>query len=298
MTAAVTMTSCNNDEAVVNNTDRNAVQFASTGTEALQTRVNGENWDGDETIGIYMVENGTTNVAESAENIPYSTSSTGATATFSPSTDAPTIYYPVSTPAKVDFIAYYPYKQTLTTYWTYPVNVANQTSQSDIDLLWKKENNADNGYDKTQATVNLAFTHQLTKLNLTVQPGAGVTDLTNLAVRIKGMNTTAGFDIKGTAGFTNESNAEDITPYSAGSYNYEAILLPVETLGAGHSITFTIGNDVYTWKLSGVGGITGGKLESGKKYAYTVTLSKHAISVTGTIVDWGTGEAGGTGTAD
>jgi hypothetical protein len=296
MTAAVTMTSCNNDEAVVNNTDRNAVQFASTGTEALQTRVDGANWDGGEIIGIYMVENSTTNVAESAKNIQYvNSASQGANATFSPFMGAP-IYYPVTTPAKVDFIAYYPYQPALTN-WKYSVNVATQVSQSGIDLLWTKEDNSGNGYDKTHAApVNLAFTHQLTKLSLTVQPGTDVT-LANLAVRIKGMNTTADFDVK-TAGFTNEGDAKDITPYNAVNNEYEAILLPVLTLGTGHSITFTTDSGVYTWNLSGAGGITGDKLESGKKYAYTVTLNKHALSVTGTIVDWGIGEAGGSVTAN
>jgi hypothetical protein len=301
LAVAITMTACGNSEqAADDNTHRVAVQFASTGTDAAQTRVSGANWEGNEIIGVYMVEHGTTNVAESAENIPYVTTSVGANATFTPfATDI--IYYPVTTPAKVDFIAYYPRRRPDD--MLFGLNVSNQSLQSlqsYIDLLWAKADNADAGYDKTQATpVNFAFTHRLAKLNLTVVAGTGVTSLTDLAVNIEGMYTQARFDIMGTGGFSNESAVASITPYVAGNNRYEAILLPVGTLGTGHLITFTIGDDVYTWNLSGDGGIDSGKLESGKKYDYTVTLQKHTLSVTGTIVDWIDGELEpGTGTAE
>jgi hypothetical protein len=284
LAVAITAASCGHEPAA--NDPRVAVQFASTGLDAAPTRINGTEWEGGELIGIYMVEHGTNTIVQYVDNFMYKATTAGPVTTFSP--EGPTIYYPVTTPEKVDFCAYCP--RTVSTTSAYPVSVQNQTSQDNIDLLWVR---AGAGYDKTRVDpVELAFTHQLAKLNLTVVAGEGVTSLAGLAVSIEGMYTSASFDLIGTNGITGESNVAPITPHDAGNNTYEAILLPVDPLEATHLITFTIGTDVYTWNLSGTGGISSSKLESGKKYDYTVTLNKHALNITGTINDWTPGDSG------
>ncbi|MBK5720632.1 fimbrillin family protein [Dysgonomonas sp. Marseille-P4677] len=83
------------------------VKFSS-GISANLAKVggtDGNQWEGNESIGIYMVGNKTTDVAEGAQNIRYTTTSTGASATFTSTTP---IYYPVNILSKVDFIAYHP----------------------------------------------------------------------------------------------------------------------------------------------------------------------------------------------
>jgi hypothetical protein len=295
LAATTVFVSCNKDDETVNGSDRVAVKFAATGATGMQTRVSGALWNSGDPVGIYMFAHGTSNVSEGYANVQY-TSSAGATATFSP--EGTTIYYPQNTVSTVDFLAYHPYQSGLSaTNRTYAVNVADQTTQSAIDLMLSGvANNSGAGYGKAYTgNVNLLFAHRLVKLNLTVQTSTSVTSLSGLSVKIKGMNTTADFDMA-SAAISNEDAPADITPKDAGSYTYEAILLPVATLGGSHEIVFTIGSDIYTWELSGTDGITSGSLAGGTKYGYTVTLEKHGVNVQGTITDWNS--ATGTGIAE
>jgi hypothetical protein len=283
---------CNEEGVVVNdNKNRKAVKFASTEATA-QTRVDGSDWAAGDPIGIYMLENGTNTVAEGAENIQYTAKSAGSgSIDFRAISAEKTIYYPVTIPGKVDFITYHPYQSTLKN-WIYKVDLAIQDSQTAIDLLWAKADNNGAGYDKTTHTVPLNFAHKLAKLILTVSEGDGVTSLNGLQVSINGTNTNADCDVR-TGTLTPGTVPAGIKPWkNASSYQYEAILLPAD-LDGNNTVTFTIGNDIYTWKISG--DIT--KLEAGKKYNYTVTLNKHSIGITGSITDWVSGGTGA-GTAD
>ncbi|KAA6342076.1 hypothetical protein EZS27_010140 [termite gut metagenome] len=283
--------SCSNDE-VVNNSDRVAVKFASTGVSA-QTRIDGVNWIGnDDHIGIYMVQNGSSSVSENAANIEYIANTSGSSTDFSPFDPAQTICYPVDISNKVDFIAYYPYLASVAEEGKYSVDVSNQ--EGDINLLWAKVDNDAAGYDKTSGNVTLLFTHQLAKLHLTVVGDIGVGSLSGLIVSINGINTEADFDVMtGTWDTGNSPNSISPKEIDNGeNYEYEAILLPIETLDTSHTVTFTIASGVYTWELfSNIA-----KLEAGKKYDYTVTLTKREISILGSIADW-TSEGTGTGEA-
>jgi hypothetical protein len=295
LAATTVFVSCNKDDETVNGDEPVAVKFATTSATGVQTRVSGASWDSGDPVGIYMLAHGTSSVSEGYANVQYA-SSAGATATFSPT--GATIYYPQNAASTVDFLAYHPYQPGLSAAnRTYAVNVAAQTSQSAIDLMLSGvADNSGAGYDKTYTgNVNLLFAHKLVKLNLTVQTSASVMSLSGLSVKIKGMNTTADFDLA-SAAISNEGAPADITPKDAGSYIYEAILLPVAALGGSHEIAFTIGSDVYTWELSGAGGVTGGALAGGAKYDYIVTLEKHGVNAQGTITPWNS--ATGTGIAD
>lgn len=294
--ALVTFTSCDNDEQPENNPLE--VKFTS-GINALPTTkaaIDGAGnsvWETGDPVGIYMVKNGTTTVAEGADNAKYTAKTAGASTSFTASGTA--IYYPVDETATVDFIAYHPHNTAVTNY-VYPVNVATQTSQTAIDLMYApRMNNGGAGYSKADAAapVNFAFGHQLAKLILNVEKGAGVTgNLTS--VSITGMNTTASFDLKGTAGLTTPGNQANITPFTAteGS-KYEAILLPVAALGAAHTVEFTVGTETYVWNMSG----DIASLAAGSIYTYDITLTKYAVGVSGSITKWTVGETG-TGTAE
>jgi hypothetical protein len=161
--------------------------------------------------------------------------------------------------------------------------VAAQTPQTGIDLLYAKTAVA---YSKTSGAVSLPFTHQLVKLNMSVLVGNGISDLNGLTVAIKGMNTAATFNLSDGSGLGAQSVPADITPHDAGSYAYEAILLPVSSLGDSHKVEFTLGGNTYTWKMADdiSGGLTGGY-----KYTYTISVNKTDINVHGTISPWGEG---------
>lgn len=290
---ATLFTSCNvNDD---NGDNALGVKFTS-GITASQTKatIDGSGnsvWEAGDPVGIYMVGNGGTTVAESIENVKYTASAAGASTSFA--STGTVIYYPVNTPAKVDFIAYHPYSASVSN-WVYPVNVATQTPQTNIDLMWAKANNVGVGYDKTNTSaVDFTFEHKLVKLVMNVSKGSGVTGNIS-SVAIKGMNTTANFDLTGVGGLTGADGAVTITPFTATAESkYEAILLPVSTLGASHTVEFTIGSETYTWKMSNE--IT--SLAAGSIYTYDITLTKYAVNATGSISKWTAGTPG-TGIAD
>ncbi|MDR3061748.1 MAG: fimbrillin family protein [Dysgonamonadaceae bacterium] len=277
--------SCNKDDKEPEVND-GRVEFSS-GLIGLHTKVSGDNgisWDGDETIGIYMMGHETSDVVENAENVEYTNSLAGATATFTSTTP---IYYPVNVAQKVDFIAYHPYNEDLQDE-KYLIDLSDQTDQSAIDLMSALtiEMSAPSGYDKTNTDpVNLKFKHQLVKVIINVIAGDGVIDLTGLDVEIVGMNTSADFDLTGKEGISNETIISNISPYKQpGAYTYEIILLPV-TLSGSHVVKFALDQNIYTWTIND----NDNKIvlfEGGKKYAFNVTLNKNEVQVTGEIEPW------------
>lgn len=291
--SAILFASCSSDDES-NEPNDGRVKFTS-GVNAPTTKVagaNGDQWEGTEQIGIFMRDNAAGKAIQQP-NVLYTTTSTGASATFTSSTP---LYYPVNTPAAVDFVAYHPYT-TLTGDYGYSVDVATQTSQSAIDLMVATADNSAAGYDKTNTSpVNLVFKHQLAKVKIDVTAGDGVADLTGLAVSIKGMNTKANFDIS-SATLSNEGTVAAITPVGTGA-NYEAILLPVAL--TTQTIEFTVGGNTYVWQINDSANNTNNvtSLEKGKVYTFNVTVQKNKVTVTGTITPWQSAGAPTTGTAN
>lgn len=298
-TASILMVSCTNDDTTVLNNDR-TVRFTSGATATPGTRVaidaDGNSlWDAGDPVGIYMVGRGTTEVVDGNANIPYTAAQAGASTAFTPA-DA-SIYYPLNEAAPVDFIAYHPYNAAVADF-VYPIDLSNQTSQTAIDLMTARADKGGNGYTKTDGSANtvvdFTFSHRLAKLVMNVTKDASVPGTITL-VEIVGMNIRAKFDLKGTDGVTDALFPTAIIPctVTAGE-KYEAILLPVDALNAGHTVVFfTDAKETYTWAISK----DIPKLEAGKIYTYGVNVTKHAVTANGSINKWEVGSAG-TGTAE
>lgn len=290
--------SCEKDNSPVNYDG--AVRFTSGGATATQTRVaidpqDKSVWEKGDPVGIYMVKHGTSDVLENAENMKYTASEAGLSTSFAPAVQA--IYYPLDEMEKVDFIAYHPYRATVSGF-VYPVDVSNQASQTGIDLMWAAADKQGAGYSKedgrNNTLVDLAFSHQLAKLRMNVTKDPNVLGEI-VKVSINGMNTTASFDLKGSGGLTAMGDAKsfEVCTVTAGSV-YEAILLPVGPLDATHTVTFTTdkGED-YTWSMYK----QIAELKPGNIYTYDITVAKYVIEVTGNINSWTVG-ATGTGNAE
>lgn len=290
--------SCEKDNSPVNYDG--AVRFTSGGATATQTRVaidpqDKSVWEKGDPVGIYMVKHGTSDVLENAENMKYTASEAGLSTSFAPAVQA--IYYPLDEMEKVDFIAYHPYRATVSGF-VYPVDVSNQASQTGIDLMWAAADKQGAGYSKedgrNNTLVDLAFSHQLAKLRMNVTKDSNVPGEI-VKVSINGMNTTASFDLKGSGGLTAMGDAKsfEVCTVTAGSV-YEAILLPVGPLDATHTVTFTTdkGED-YTWSMYK----QIAELKPGNIYTYDITVAKYVIEVTGNINSWTVG-ATGTGNAE
>ncbi|GHU64136.1 hypothetical protein FACS1894123_08330 [Bacteroidia bacterium] len=284
--ATVTMTSCSNDDEAVNNSDRVEVKFSTGNIANVQTRAFDQTWEND-SIGIYMVKEtpGTLaaeNILENAANIRYNSAAGGAGAVAF-NAHSTTIYYPVS--GNVKFIAYYPYRASLTDY-KLPINLSNQSNQSAIDLLYAPAGTA---YSKTSPNAALPFEHKLVKLVFNISNGAGVTSpLTNLTVAIGNQQTT---------GELNLVNGE-VIPSAAGTTAINALV----SNGGATAEAIVLGgfpNDKFTF-INAAGetfeaAVPDATFERGKKYTYTVTLTKATAVITGSIAAWNTG--GGSVTA-
>lgn len=300
--SAILFASCSNEENTAEPND-GRVKFSSDINEA-GLRVGGaagDEWNSGDAIGIYMIENGqvlgNASIAENANNVKYTTASTGTTATF---TSTSPIYYPVNTPAKVDFVAYHPYSNTaIENYW-FEMDVKDQSNQSAIDFMTASASNNGAGYDKTNTSaVALNFKHQLSKVIINVKKGDGVTDLTGLQVSLKGMEHQFIFDLENlTFVGVGSEGTPVITPFNAGNNSYELILPPTEQ-GADlsdYKMEFVVGGNTYKWTMTD-NTETINELESGKKYTFDVTLTKTKVTASGTITAW-TPVDGGTGIAN
>lgn len=288
----VVIVSCEKDNMLIKD---GAVRFTSEGTTATQTRVaidphDKSVWEKADPVGIYMVKHGTSDVLDNAENMKYTASEAGLSTSFAPAGQA--IYYPLDETEKVGFIAYHPYRATVSDF-VYPVDVSNQASQTNIDLMWAAADKQGAGYSKedgrNNTSVDLAFDHQLAKLRMNVTKDSNVPGEI-VKVSINGMNTTASFDLKGSGGLTGMGDAKsfEVRTVTAGSV-YEAILLPVGPLDATHTVTFTTDqNETYTWSMYK----QIAELKTGKIYTYDITVAKYIIEVTGNINSWTVGATG------
>ncbi|WP_276856976.1 fimbrillin family protein [Bacteroides fluxus] len=281
--AALTFAACSNNENELTGTDGQPVPVEFTASVGVtETRAVDQTWSPADAIGIFMVKAGQTflpeQISEGAENIRYVVDA-GKTNGFK--ADGSTIYYPMDD-SEVDFYAYYPQgsvtKEETTAHYLYAVNVATQTDQEALDLMY-----SDNvkGKKKTDKAAALTFKHQLCKIVLTVEPGEGVSDsdLDGLTVKVNGQKTTATFDL--TSGvLKDDAAAADITLYKqADAYVYEAILLPA---AASRTFEFDLNNGhdaPFIWDMNK-------ELAGGSKYTYTVRLNRTGVEVTGQIEAW------------
>ena len=284
MLAALALTACTNDEAVTTQTDENRV--ALNVSSDIRTRAYDDTWEAGDCIGIFAFEQRTTTVADSYANIPYVTQTGG---TFAP--DGTIIYLPTDDTQR-DFVAYYPYTTTLTNN-VYIIDVSDQSEQAAIDLMAAGTQTA----SRTNPNVAFTFTHKLSKVEITLAAGTGMTesDLEGLTVELTGQQTAATFDV------TQPTSAVSVTTgmvmpvtllTNAQGTSAEGIVLPSDSYeDMSLDITLTDGTSKFSWSLSNATQST--KFEEGKKYLYTITVNKSDISVTATITDWIPGNSGG-----
>lgn len=306
--ATLLLAGCSNDEnEPADRTDgRVPVEFrASVGV--TETRAVDQTWSAADAIGIFMVKADAAflpeNISEEAENIRYVVKEAGINGSFSPAPNGTTIYFPMDN-SEVDFYAYCPQgnvtEEPITNHYLYAINVATQTNQEALDLLYSSDVKEKK---KTDKTIALNFKHQLCKVILTVQPGEGVSadDMSGLTVKVNGQKTTATFDL--TAGELKDDAAAspaaiadvppaDITLFKqANAYIYEAILLPYATTERTFEFNLNNGHDApFTWKMEKA-------LTAGSKYTYTVKLNRTGVEVSGQIGAWDN-QGGGTVDAD
>ncbi|MDR1344244.1 MAG: fimbrillin family protein [Tannerellaceae bacterium] len=185
---------------------------------------------------------------------------------------------------------------------TVAIDQADISNYAPSDLLYAKATSV----SKTSSAVPLTFYHLLSKLQVAVVAGDGLTDSDITGITIGGTKIEAEFTLnKSTASnaiaVTANGTATDIkidddvsTNFSSISYN-DAIIVP-QTVAANTTFitvhTSTNGDLVY--KLPG----SGATFESGKKYTYHITAQLAGLTMTSSITDWTPPANPVTGTAE
>lgn len=262
---------CNQDEVQqsIGNKELSGIQFTSNIGGVALTRANGATWATNDSIGVYMKENGkdlsANSTIDGAANILYSTKN--GNGNFTPVGSG--IHFPEKE-STVDFIAYYP-QRALENPFVYPIDIANQNNIEAIDLLYS--NNLTSISSRTNA-LNLAFTHQLSRLIFNVK-STDNTQLTNLKLKLSGVKTKAVFSLADATLTLDQNSIGTIdvkTTVSGTTATAQVILIPespVDKITLSVELNGTKRN--YTLPLT--------SLEKGQAYSYNLSLTGGGIVV-------------------
>ena len=289
LAATLWLSSCS-QETMLNSQNGNGQVIFKGNMAQLQTRVNGNVWDGGEQVGIYMIKSNpgtltTANIITGCGNKAYNASA-GVSATFSP-VNGIDMYYP-NDDSFVKFLAYHPYSNAVTTDFKLPINLSNQTDQSAIDILYAPIT-TDNYNISTTTAVSLNFTHKLVKLVFKISNAEGtMTPVADgITVGIPNQFIAGALDLTDGTVATSGSivTLTTASTTSGTTVTAEAIVFP-KTGTAGTEVTFTnSAGRLYSATIP----YSHTNWEAGNLYTYNITLPASlftAASITGTITDW------------
>ena len=228
------------------------------------TKANASGFEANDQVGVYIVsDDSLKNSGNYFDNVAYKYGVSGSTLT-PPSGNK--VYWPNSN-SRLDVYAYYPYNQSISAVSRYPFSV--QTDQSIAanhyasDFLWASASNL----APRETAVNMAFSHKLSKVNITLVAGSGFDSDELVAAQktfsIVGTAVNGWIDLAtGIATVGSTKNA--ITPLYNNELGYTAVVYPQTT-----QIIFKveIDGEVYAYT-------TDASYEPGYQYNYTLTLSK------------------------
>lgn len=265
---------CNQEDnqPIDNSSQATAIHFTSTVKGVALTRANGASWTVNDSIGVYMKKSGESlsagSIVNSAANLLYTTKN-GDGNFVTAGTD---LYYPEDQ-SQVDFIAYYP-QRNLSDPYVYPVNVTDQTDLEAIDLLYS--NNL-TGISSRSNAVNLAFTHQLSRLILNVK-GTDNSKLTGLKLKLSGLKTKAAFSLAD-ATLTPDQTATDtivmhtsVAAVTSTTGIAQAILIPESSISK-ITLTVELNGTKKHYDLS----LT--SLDRGTEYSYNLNITGGDTSI-------------------
>ena len=254
-------------QQAVNNEKQTQVRFTSV-VEGVYTRATGASWSSGDAIGVYMKKNGealsTTSIIGEGNNVEYFTEN--GDGNFLPASTY--LLFPEDD-SKVDFVAYYPYSESINNF-IYSIDVTNQAEPESIDLLYADKLE---GISQRSNALNLSFKHQLSRLILNIK-SVNNTSLLGLNVSISGIKTKADFSLIN-GGIDIKADSKGLIPMHmvrGEGLTAEAILLPEGNL-TDIKLIFEQGGKKHEQPLNGL------KLEKGNVYTYVVNFKNGGAEV-------------------
>ena len=253
-------------------------------------------FDEGEKIDVFINENATTPSIEYPQPLVY-TSGTGGVLTTSDEQ-----YYPQSN--GVNIFAVYPSGVAGTNVNATNVAFAVESDQSEEDAYKASDlmvgAPANNPVSKTSGTVQLTFKHCLSKININISAGDGITETDLQGATVTILNTTTGGTFNVQTGEVTANGAQAAaTPITAGTLEVRedtgvqgisAIIVP-QTVSAGRQfISIRYGGDQQTpatelfYTLPQAADVD---FAAGYSYTFNITAKKSGLTLDGTtITDW------------
>ena len=280
---AMTLAACENNELEVQNNANEIRLFtevagqtrASTATDLQNTQfAEGTN------ISVKVTDNATSD-AVTYGLVTYTADGSGALSLYGGGSQ----YFPASG-STVDIIAYHPAAAGASDgAFSVQTNQAGDDGTANYkasDLMWATPLT---GVSRENGAQTLSFRHLMSKIEVTLVQGTGVTadeigaatiTLGNSDLITSGTFNTATGEFtaaaSGTGTYTIATSAGAATPHAA-------IIVPQNV--AGKALTVTIGETARTYDIP-----EGTSFVTGKKYTYTLTVNKTGLTVSSTISDW------------
>lgn len=300
--AALILAGCSNDENEPADNWNGEIRLSSgvaaqQVTRSIATDLQGAQIADGIHVGFFINEHPESATTTYTQNLDYTADGTGA---FSAGT---AVYYPQSGNG-VNIYAYAPWKAGLSLAGTYAFTVATDQSTNDnyltSDLLWgqpmKNETESANPVARTKANVPVSFKHLLSKIQVTLKPGSGLTDDDFKGATLKVLQVLPGTTLTLSNG-TISTASGDRTDLTAATYSTQAA--PASPITAAAIVvpqTITKGTKFFEVDLTTGGKLFytlpgGGKdlsLAGGKIYKYEITVNLTGLTVTSTIEDWAT----------
>jgi hypothetical protein len=272
------------------------VVFSSELSDWSASRAANDSWGEGDQVGIYMfphVEEASVAAdfsiyADTVSNVPYLTSGSGKSGALAVVSGQKAIVFPADN-GQVNFVAYYPYQAGTNTVngHVYKVDVSKQSPAKAIDLLYHKGTGT--AYSKTNKNVTLGFTHQLSKLKISLVSASDMeVDLT--AVTLMGFPSTADFNLStgvlsnlgGTA--TSITSVKDVASSVDGQAVFEAIVVPHARNSYTRNVIFEINNTNYGCWIP-----TSAAFKAGTVHSYNFKFTGTKVEPAQELVDFGDG---------
>ncbi|MDR2533572.1 MAG: fimbrillin family protein [Tannerellaceae bacterium] len=285
------LAACSSEETVINNgsnTPPGPIQVKFT-TQAPATRTtNAGEWLQNDSIGIYMLHNAETNIANRiADNKKYYVAATG-DRDLDPAAESEKMFYQGNSALR--FIAYYPFRPTGPAgvdNFVYPIDVTQQKDTANIDVLYSK--NA-TGIDIGNAgsRITLQFTHVMSKVIINIVKGAN-TDIVipGMNMQLKNTPLRATLDLNDSI-VVATPGAEGVVgflgiPTITGDTTFQAIIVPHLIDRDKELVQIQTARRFFDWKVPS--NLT--EFEGGKIYEFTLTLNgENEVDFTAEIKEW------------
>jgi hypothetical protein len=295
--AVIALAACSSEEENVQTWNG---EIRLSAVNVVQTRaaqgIQSTAFDNGEKVDVFINENATTPSIEYPQPLVY-TSGTGGVLTTSDEQ-----YYPQSN--GVNIFAVYPSGVAGTNVNATNVAFAVESDQSEEDAYKASDlmvgAPANNPVSKTSGTVQLTFKHCLSKININISAGDGITETDLQGATVTILNTTTGGTFNVQTGVVTANGAQAAaTPITAGTLEVRedtgvqgisAIIVP-QTVSAGRQfISIRYGGDQQTpatelfYTLPQAADVD---FAAGYSYTFNITAKKSGLTLDGsTITNW------------